>query len=175
MRTAQRHLVDPEPDHDPSQRTDYSARATDRTASTTSPQHTPRLDGTEYSTQNTDYNHIPRRDTNFLDSPSDRSRGRAPGAHTPSPTHTMYKAQQKEPRPTHATTQWHTDDCPKDGRHNGAPRGEGNRRAKSTATTGGPRTGPHPITTHRLQRPSHKPNHKHHTAPAYPDPGPHGV
>ena len=79
-RTTRRQLVDPEPDHTTSQRTDYSARATDRTASTTS-----RQDRTEYSTQNTDYSHIPRRDTNHHDSPSYRSRGRAPDAYTRAP------------------------------------------------------------------------------------------
>ena len=74
-RTTRRQLVNPEPDHTPSQRTDYSTRATDGTASTTSRQRTPGLDRMEYSTQNTDYSHIRRRDTNDHDSPSDRSRG----------------------------------------------------------------------------------------------------
>ena len=108
--TTRRQLVDPEPDHAPSQRTDHSA--TDRTASTTSRQCTPSLDRTEYSTQNTDYSHIPRRDTNDHESPSDRSRGRTPGTHTPSPTHTVYSTQREEPRSTRATTQGHTDHSP---------------------------------------------------------------
>ena len=56
--TAQQQLEDPEPDHAPSQRTDYSARAADRTASTTPGQRTPSLDRTEYSTQNRNYSHI---------------------------------------------------------------------------------------------------------------------
>ena len=111
-RMTKRQLVDPEPDHAPSQRTDYSARAADRTASTTSGQRTPSLDRTEYSTKKTDYSHIPLCDTNHHDSPSDRSRGRAPGAHTRSPSPTVYSTQQSEPRSTHGTTQWHTDHCP---------------------------------------------------------------
>ena len=53
-RTTNRPLVDLEPDHAPSHRTDYSARTTDRTVSTTSRQRTLGLDPTEYSTQNTD-------------------------------------------------------------------------------------------------------------------------
>ena len=110
--TTKQQLVVPEPVLAPSQRTDYSARATDRTASTTSRQRTLSLDCTECSTQNTDYSHIPRRDSNDLDSPSNRSRKQAPGADTPSPTHTVYSTQRQEPRPTHATTQWHTDHCP---------------------------------------------------------------
>ena len=97
--TAQRRLVDPEPDHAPSQHTDYSARPTDRTASTTPPRRTPSLHRTECSTKSTDYSHILRRDTNDLNSRSDRSRGRAPGAHTLSPTHTVYSAQLKNPDP----------------------------------------------------------------------------
>ena len=46
-RTTRGQLVDPEPDHTPSQRTDYSARAKDQIASTTSCQRTPSLDRTE--------------------------------------------------------------------------------------------------------------------------------
>ena len=111
-RTTRRQLVDPEPDFTPSQRADYSACATDRIASTTSRQRTQSLDRTEYSTQNTDYSHIPRSDTNDHDSPRDRSRGRAPDAYTSSPIHMVYRTQRKEPRFTHAGTQGHTDHCP---------------------------------------------------------------
>ena len=94
-RTAQRQLIVPEPDHAPSQCTNYSARATDPTKSTTSRQRTPSLDRTEYSTQKTDYSHIPRRDKNNPNSPSERSRGRAPDAHTQSPNHMVYSAQRE--------------------------------------------------------------------------------
>ena len=104
-RTKRRQLMDPEPDHTPSPRTVYSASATDQTASTTSRQRTPSLDRTEYSTRNTDYSHIPRRDTNDHDSPTDRSRGHAPDAYIPRPTHTVYSTQPEEPRSTHAVTQ----------------------------------------------------------------------
>ena len=93
----QRQVVELEPDRTPSQRTDYSARATDRTASTATRQRTPSLDSTEYSTQDTDYSHMPRRDTSDHNSPSDRGRGRAPDAYTASPTHTVYSAQREEP------------------------------------------------------------------------------
>ena len=133
VQTTRRQLVDPEPDYTPSQRTDYSARATDRTASTTSRQRTMSLDLTEYSTQNTDYSHIPRRNTNNHGSPSDTSRGRAPDAYTPSPTHTVYSAQRKEPQPTQAATQWHNDHCPGTADTTG-PHGQG--------TTGGQRPQP---------------------------------
>ena len=71
------------------------------------------LDRTEYSTQNMDYSHPPWRDSKDLDSPSDRSRGRAPGAYAPSPTHTVYSAQREEPRPNHATTPCQTDHSPR--------------------------------------------------------------
>ena len=110
---AQRQLMEPEPVHAPSQRTHYSARATDRTASTTLRQRTPSLDRMVYSTRNTDHSHILRRDTNNLDSPCNGSRGPAPGAHNPSPTQTVYSAQQEEPQPGHTTTQWHVDHCPR--------------------------------------------------------------
>ena len=71
--TTQRQL-EPEPNLTPSQRTDYGASATDRTASTTTRQRTPSLNRTEYS-QNMGYSHIPRCDTNDLNSPNDRGRG----------------------------------------------------------------------------------------------------
>ena len=125
-RTAQQQLVDPEPDNAPSQRTDYSARATDQNTTTTPRQPTPSLDRKEYGTQNTDYSHIPQRDNDDLDSPSDRSLG-PPGAHTPGPAHRVYSAQREEPRPNHATTQWHTGHCPrtadKTGPHGGGATG----------------------------------------------------
>ena len=143
-RTTRRQLVEPEPDHTRSQPTHYSARATDQTASTTTCQRTPSVDRTEYSTQNTDYSHMPRRDTNDHNSPSDRGRGRAQDAYSLSPTPTVYSAQREEPQHTHAATQWHTDH---DGRHNRAPTAKGNWRAESTSTTR-PGTGPHPVTTH---------------------------
>ena len=60
---ATRRQLEPEPDQTPSQHTDYSANATNRTASTTTRQRTPSQYRTEYS-QNTNYSHIPRRDTN---------------------------------------------------------------------------------------------------------------
>ena len=102
-----RRQLEPEPDQTPSQRTHYRASATDRTASNTTRQRTPCLDRTEYS-QNTDYSHMPRRDTNDLNSPSNRGRGRAPDTYTPSPTHTVYSAQREETR----HTQGHADRCP---------------------------------------------------------------
>ena len=58
-----RRQLEPEPDQTPSQHTDYSNNATNRTTSTTTRQRTPSLDRTEYS-QNTNYSHIPWRDTN---------------------------------------------------------------------------------------------------------------
>ena len=58
-----RRQLEPEPDQTPSQHTDYSANATNRTARTTTRQRTLSLDRTEYS-QNTNYSHILRRDTN---------------------------------------------------------------------------------------------------------------
>ena len=164
QRTTQRQLVDPEPDHTPSQRNDCSARATDRTTSTTSRQRTPSLDRTEYSTINTDYSHMPQRDTSDHDSPSNRSQGRAPDAYTPSSNHTVYSAQREDPRPTNTATQWHTDQCPGTADTTG-PRGQratGRHRAQQRLDP----EGPHPFTTHRLQRPSHKSNHKHHNVSA---------
>ena len=99
--------LEAEPNQTSSQRTDYSASATDRTASNTTRQRTPSLDRREYS-QNTDYNHIPRCDTNDLNSPNNGSRKRAPDMHTPSPTHTVYSAQREETR----HTQGQADCCP---------------------------------------------------------------
>ena len=127
-----RQLVDPEPDHTLSLSTDYSARATDRTASTTSHHRTLSLDRTEYSTQNTDYSHIPRRDLNDHNSPSDRRRGREPDAYTPSPTHTVYRTQREQRRSTHAATQWHTDHCPRTADRTGphGQRATGGQRAQ---------------------------------------------
>ena len=93
-RTTRRQL-EPEQDQSPSQRTDYSARATDPTAGNTTRRHTPSLDRTGYS-RLTDYRPMLRRNTNDLNSPSDGGRGRAPETYTPSPTHTVYSAQQEE-------------------------------------------------------------------------------
>ena len=67
-----------------------------------------------------------------------------------------------------------TPTLPRDGWHNGAPRAKRNPRTEGTATAG-PRTGPHPVRTHWLQRPNLEPNHKHHTVSAYPEQRPHGV
>ena len=124
--------MDLEPDHTPSQRTDYSARATDRTASTTSHLHTLSLGRTEYSTQNTDYSHIPRRDINDHDSSSDRSQGRAAYAYTPSPTHTLYSTQREEAPIKPCSNPMAHRPLPRDGRHNGphGQRATGGQRAQ---------------------------------------------
>ena len=102
-----RRQLQPEPNQTPSQHTDYSASATDQTPSTTTRQRTPSLDRTEYS-GNTDYSHMPRCDTNDLNSPYDGGRGRAPDTHTPSPTHTVCSAQREDTQ----HTQGHADRCP---------------------------------------------------------------
>ena len=109
-RTTRRQL-ELEPDQTPSQCTDYSACATDLTASNTTRQRTPSWDRTEYS-QNTDYSHMPLRDTNDLNSPSNGGRGRAPDTYSPSPTYMVYSAQREETPHTHTATQGHADRCP---------------------------------------------------------------
>ena len=52
--------MDPEQDHTPSQRTDYSDGATHRSTRTTPRRRTPSQDRTEYSAQNTDHCHTPQ-------------------------------------------------------------------------------------------------------------------
>ena len=111
-----RGQLEPEPNQTLSQRTDYSASATDRTASTTTRQRTPSLDCTEYS-EDTDYSHIPRCDTNDLHSPNDGGRGRAPDTHTPRPSHTVYSARREETR----HTKGHADRCPETAGITGPP------------------------------------------------------
>ena len=66
----------------------------------------------------------------------------APGALTPSPTHTVYSAHQ-EP-----TTQWRTGHYPSTTNTTGPQGGGGDRGANDTTTTDGTGTRPHPITTY---------------------------
>ena len=89
--TTRRQLVDPEPDHIPSHRTDYCARATDRTASTTSRQRPLSLDRTEYSTQNTDYSHMYRGATPTIEA-EDEHQTHTPQA--PPPRCTVHRLEQ---------------------------------------------------------------------------------
>ena len=99
-----RRQLEPEPDQTPSQHTDYSANATNRTADTTTRQRTPSQDRTEYS-QNTNYSHIPRRDTNhpeqdpnppqhtdYSDPTTNQTTNATPCRRTPSPDCTEYSA-----------------------------------------------------------------------------------
>ena len=106
------HQLESEPDQTLSQRTDYSVHATYLTASNTTRQCTPSLDRTEYS-QNMDYSHMPRRNTNDINSPSNGGRGRAPHTYGPNPTHKVYSAEREKTRHIHAATQGHANRCPK--------------------------------------------------------------
>ena len=65
-------------------------------------------------------------DPNNLGSPSNRSRGQAPGAHSPGPTHTVCSAHRG------ATTQWDTDHYPSTTDTTGPPGGRatGERKAQ---------------------------------------------
>ena len=98
-----RRQLEPEPDQTPLQHTDYSATATNRTASTTTRQRTASLHRTEYS-QNTNYSHILRRDTNdpeqdpsqhtdYSDRTTNQTTNTTPCQRTPSPDRTEYSTQ----------------------------------------------------------------------------------
>ena len=113
--TTTRRQLEPEPDQTPSQHTDYSANATNQTASTTTRQRTASLDRTEYS-QNTNYSHMPRRDINDPEQDSNPSQhtdyshrttnqttNTTPCRRTPSPDCTEYSAQNTD----HCSTPHH--------------------------------------------------------------------
>ena len=93
-------------------------------------------------------------------------------AHSPQARPTRYTAniRNQQPNGARATTPAPlTQPSPKGGG------GGGDRGTNNTTTTGGTGTRPHPITAHRLQRPHHRPNRKHHDTPTYPEPGRQGV
>ena len=136
-----RRQLEPEPDQTPSQHTDYSANRTNRTASTTTRQRTPSQDRTEY-TQNTNYSHIPRRDTNdpeqdpnpsqhtdYSDRTTNQTTNATPCRRTPSPDRTEYSAQNTD----HCSTIHH--EAPRHDDRDNAPGPEPQTETLVTKTT----------------------------------------
>ena len=130
-----------EPDQTPSQHTDYSANATNRTASTTTRQRTPSLDCTEYS-QNTNYSHITRRDTNdpeqdpnpsqhtdYSHRTTNQTTNTTPCRRTTSPDRTEYSAQNTD----HCSTPHH--EAPRHDNRDNAPGPEPQTKPLVTKTT----------------------------------------
>ena len=136
-----RRQLEPEPNQTPSQRADYSASATIRTASTTKRQQARAWTAWSIAKTRTTATYRGATPTTStaptMEAEGEHQTYTSPALHTPCTAH-------NERNPTHPRARR---PLPRGSRHNRAPRAKGSRRTEGTPVVG-PGTGPKPITAH---------------------------